>query len=223
MKKVMHFFHYPEFENVLSPLPAHRFLPDWYKKSELVLSDGETAGLRACMPYFDAMSSGWIIRLDQDLHVSVDEYGVKHFRWDEESQVLHARPLELGKHMAPPAGHSHEGIAIYLKVGYKAPRGWSLLVTHPFNRFDLPFMAVSGIMDADKWKTPGNIPVFFRNDFVGTVPKGTPIAQVLPIKRANWISTWQLNIRQISKAIKQSRSNHKGNYRENFWVRKRYK
>jgi hypothetical protein len=84
-------------------------------------------------------------------------------------------------------------------------------------------MAVSGIMDADRWKTPGNIPVFFKNDFIGTVPKGTPIAQVLPIKRANWSSTWQLNIRQISKALKQSKNNHKGNYRTNFWVRKRYK
>ena len=223
MKKVIHFFHYPDHKNVLSPLPAHRFIPEWYKKSELTLSDGETAGLRACMPYFDAMSSGWVVRLDQDLHIFVNDNGVKQFRWDEDEQVLHLRPLELGKHMAVPEGYSHEGIAIYLKVGYKTPRGWSILVTHPFNRFDLPFMAVSGIMDSDKWHTPGNIPIFLKKGFTGTIPKGTPIAQVLPIKRANWTSTWHLNIDKIAKALKQSRNNHKGNYKNNFWVRKRYK
>jgi hypothetical protein len=222
MKKVIHFFRFLEHENVLPPIPAHRLIPDWYKKSELKKSDGGP-GLRSCMPYFDAMASGWIIRLDQDLHVSIDEHGKKNFGWKEDTKVVVLRTLELGQHMAVPEGHVHEGVAVWLKVGYKTPRGWSLLVTHPFNRFDLPFTAVSGIMDADKWHTPGLIPVFFKKDFLGVVPKGTPIAQVLPIKRANWTSTWYLNIKAILKANKQSAENFDGNYKKNFWVKKRFK
>jgi hypothetical protein len=58
-------------------------------------------------------------------------------------------------------------------------------VTHPVNRADLPFTTVTGLVDSDRyvdslvhfparWNDPG---------FNGVLPKGTPVAQCLAIKR----------------------------------------
>jgi hypothetical protein len=44
-----------------------------------------------------------------------------------------------------------------------------------------------GIVDTDKYTAPVNFP-FVINDinFEGIIPKGTPIAQVIPFKRDPW-------------------------------------
>jgi hypothetical protein len=34
----------------------------------------------------------------------------------------------------------------------------------------------------------GNIPFFIKEGFSGVIPKGTPIAQVIPFKRESWTS-----------------------------------
>jgi predicted membrane-bound spermidine synthase len=50
-----------------------------------------------------------------------------------------------------------------------------------------PFTILPGIVDTDTYTAPVNFP-FVLNDinFEGLIPAGTPIAQVIPIKRDEW-------------------------------------
>ena len=70
----------------------------------------------------------------------------------------------------------------------ETPKGFSLLFTHPLNRMELPFVTMSGIVDTDEYECPVNLPFLIREGFMGVIPKGTPIAQVIPIKREKWSS-----------------------------------
>ena len=63
--------------------------------------------------------------------------------------------------------------------------GWSLLFTHPFNRPDLPFETLTGVVDCDAFAMGYvQFPSLWRKpDFEGVIPRGTPIAQVIPVRR----------------------------------------
>ena len=73
------------------------------------------------------------------------------------------------------------------------PPGYSLLVTHPVNRHDLPFV------DADRTGRCRPLPRQFhplsralaRSRFNGVLPKGTPVAQCLPVKRDSWTARFE--------------------------------
>jgi hypothetical protein len=46
---------------------------------------------------------------------------------------------------------------------------------------------MSGFVDTDQYDmSPINFPFFLKEDFEGTIKNGTPIAQVIPIKRDSW-------------------------------------
>src|SRR5258707_12120938 len=58
----------------------------------------------------------------------------------------------------------------------------SLLFTHPVNRSDLPFTALTGLVACDTFfDTPLHFPAYWHDaDFNGVLPKGTPVVQCLP-------------------------------------------
>ena len=95
------------------------------------------------------------------------------------------------------------------------------MVTHPFNRFDLPFTTTSGLIDSDGWVTAGNIPFFLREGFEGIIEKNTPVAQLFPYKR----ESWEMGVSKIleSRAIIDSPDRSKiGYYKNKYWNRKTY-
>jgi hypothetical protein len=49
----------------------------------------------------------------------------------------------------------------------KLPEGYSAIFTQPFNRFDLPFMSSTGIMDLDTGIGPGAVPFAVKDGFNG--------------------------------------------------------
>lgn len=178
------------------PVPMKRLVPEWYRKAESYWQstdhhghhiDGE--GLKKCMPYMDTLVSGYAVLTPYDIFVKKNEDGSLDITWnapDNITSFVQERPKELGSTMPRPAGH-HPNHLIWSGIwGFKTPRGYSALLTHPLNRFDLPFTTTSGIIDSDVWFAPGNVPFFLKEDFVGTIPAGTPIFQVIPIKRASW-------------------------------------
>jgi hypothetical protein len=70
----------------------------------------------------------------------------------------------------------------------ETPSGYSLLCTHPVNRTDLPFTTLTGLVDCDTFHdSPLNFPARWHDvNFNGVLPKGTPVAQCLPVKRESW-------------------------------------
>ncbi len=219
------------------PEPIKKFLPDWYKNAEsyyvsesdmMTIEDGsqeKNPGLKTCAPYLDAMLSGYTFTVPFDIYVGRTEEGELDIRWNAPQgweDFLMERPKESGSTMPRPAGHAPNHLVWSSRWGVKAPRGYSVLVTHPLNRQDLPFTTVSGIIDSDKFFGNGNIPFFIKEDFVGVIEKGTPFAQLIPIKRSKWKSI--LNKGMIDKYIEQGHEvrSHEKQYKKKYWVKKEY-
>lgn len=228
--KIIRFFSSKQHENLGQPLPAKRFLPEWYKKSEatIVGPNGEiSSGLKTCIPFLDSMLSGYMLTTPVDIFVSKGEDGSLNIRWNSPEifiDFISERSKALGEKMPRPEGHAPNHLAFKGFWGFKTPRGWSLLVVHPLNRHDLPFTITSGIMDADKYSTSGNIPFFIKENFVGMIPAGTPFAQLIPIKRASWKSIQNDQGIQYLEYLQAAVVRAPGkSYKKLFWMRKDYK
>jgi hypothetical protein len=227
--KIIRFFSKKEFHGLGQPVAIKKVLPQWYKDSELdiINEDGtSSAGLKKCMPFMDAMLSGYALVTPFDIFISEDENGELKLGWNgipELQDFINERPKILGEKMPRPEGHHPNHLAFRGFWGFKTPKGWSVLVVHPLNRHDLPWTITNGIMDSDKYSTSGNIPFFIKKGFTGMVPAGTPFAQLIPIKRSSWASI--SNDQGISH-LEEMQGNlvrkPKTSYKKVFWQRKDY-
>lgn len=244
MKKIK-FVAYPGYENIVVPTPIKNHIPQWYKDGEVYDNNG-TAGLKTCVPFLDAMLSGYALTTWEDLKitekrgiVSIEDGDIqedgsfipkvkKHQHSNElkqnyiKSAIIGERTSTSGSTIPRPPGYLKNHFTWSGKWGMKVPRGYSILITHPFNRLDLPFTTLSAIIDSDGWVPPGNIPFFFQKGFNGVIPKGTPFAHVFPYKRDSWVMS-------VSKIL-QSRHFFDGKidrsvvgyYKKKYWNRKNY-
>jgi hypothetical protein len=102
------------------------------------------------------------------------------------------------------------------------------LYAQPFNRYELPFLTTSGIIDNDKVHLPGSLPFFIVEGFEGVIPAGTPYAQVVPFKRENWISdVLEENdarelFRQTTENANMYRKPDGGIYKNEVWEQRKY-
>jgi hypothetical protein len=107
----------------------------------------------------------------------------------------------------------------------KTPKGYSVLFTQPMHRESI-FTILPGIVDTDTYTAPVNFPMVINDpNFEGMIPKGTPIAQVIPFKREGW----QMEIGSKEELIEQHSIMQKlqtkffDRYKSMFWSRKEYK
>jgi hypothetical protein len=184
------------------PIPASSVIPSWYKelprfvnKSDVPIKALGRADLKTCSPFREAITYGYLLVTPCEIEVTRMADGTPELYWNPEfpHQVAHARGdvrdiNNQGYGMAVPLGCSPYMFAWKPLFGIEVSKGYSVLLTHPLNRHELPFVLTSGIMDSDVWTTAGNAPFFIKEGFTGIVPKGTPIAQVIPIKRDDWES-----------------------------------
>jgi hypothetical protein len=183
------------------PIPAVQGLPDWYKAAPQRAFNPtmgeETLTVKKCPPFIDAMTYGFLIPLQIDLHVQNGE-----FTWDFDvppgfvSEYSHS-PIGFHDPSQVTGTPLFEEDRFIVKFNnfwtIEAPPGYSLLFTHPVNRTDLPFTTLTGLIDCDRFhNSPPNFPARWHDaDFSGVLPKGTPIAQCLPVKRESWAGRLQ--------------------------------
>jgi hypothetical protein len=186
-----------ELEGLLPPpVAAGAGLPEWLKampaQAALALSGFEDDTVKRCPPVIDAMTGGVLIPLFCDVRVEGGE-----FSWDAElpagGAVAYARsPLSMHDPGQVAGTPLHDPDQFLIKFHnlwtIQAPPGWSLLFTHPVNRFDLPFTTLTGLVDCDRFHDAWiNFPAHWRDpEFCGVLPKGTPVAQCFPVKRERW-------------------------------------
>lgn len=200
------------------PKPAKTFIPDWFKSISPIV-EGEMS-IKRCMPILDTLTSGYIIVTDVD------------FMFDEQS----GRFLENADYMEPMGQHMDfqtEEMVIDKNLNphpfkwnnqwhLKAPKGYSLLITHPLNRTDLPFHSLTGIVDADVHPVIINFPFFMKKGFSGLIPSGTPIVQIIPIKREPWKISINDQDTYFYKDFWRWESQPSAMYKRKFWKRKEY-
>ena len=215
------------------PVPSKKLIPDWYKKSELTVDSG-SHGLKACIPYLDGMISGYSILLSETVYIKRDSDGKAQIYIEkstsdgqtyliESVSAVEERSNESGPLMPRPNGYGPEHFVWKVPVAVKTPKGWSTVFTHPLNRYDLPFITLSAIVDTDKFSSHGNVPFFLQSGFEGIIPAGTPICQIMPIKRASWVSTWEPHMsKKINDLAVMVRSYPLGGYKKLYWQRKEF-
>lgn len=164
-------------------MPAQAFSP-------VLGAEDDTA--KRCPPFVDAMGAGFLIGLTCDLRVRGGE-----FSWDSELPAGDYPRSPIGFHEPSQVTGTPLFDADRFLVKFHnlwtiaAPEGWALLFTHPVNRFDLPFTTLTGLVDADRWRDAFvHFPAWWRDpDFEGVLPKGTPVAQCIPVRRESWSLT----------------------------------
>lgn len=214
--------------------PAEDFLPEWYRTSpskmngfntELIANNPMlvTSTYKKCTPFLDAMTSGYMIALSADIEVVLDVNQAPSIRWRTTRSIVSTHSLEQWKGLPCPEGYFPFVYKWNNPFSINTSSGHSLLFTKPMNRFDLPFESISGIVDTDLYNLPVNFPFFIKKGFSGIIEKGTPIVQVIPVKRDNW-SREYFNYDKDFPIIESEkfRSTIKRSYKNNFWNRKKY-
>jgi len=212
------------------PSPASKFMPEWYKKLESYISgekkptgEGRTSStIKRCMPVFDAITSGYILTTPVDIYISQKD-GVPWYEWASVDAITFHPVTQAPEHP------DRNGLPAYPKFmnnwSIRTPKGYSCLFVQPFHR-DSPFTILPGIVDTDTYTTPVNFP-FVLNDpkFEGLIPGGTPMAQVIPIKRDKWkmvIGTEKDKL-QSSQTNVTLRKHFFDAYKKLWWQKKEYK
>jgi hypothetical protein len=123
-----------------------------------------------------------------------------------------------------PHGYSSTCFRWIVDWVVETPKDYSLWITHPSHRNDLPFFTINGFVDTDKHPNNLLLPFFIREGFEGEIEKGTPIAQVIPVKRDSWVSEKaEFNHRERNKGFDAIKSQYNRGYKKLFWVKKTYK
>lgn len=214
------------------PCPQPAKSPSWFKDianytngdTELNVYGGQSNySVKSCIPFMDSYLTGYTFNLWADIFVK-QVNGYPYISWnhsyDEIAEVVQRDAIDLpvydNFHPFNFSWQSHWGI--------KTPKGYSCVLTQPFNRTDLPFITTTGIMDTDSWGVWGRQPFALKKDFEGIIPAGTPIIQVIPFKRERWKSSVDESLSEqgMYEDIK-SRSKIRGYYKSNHWSRKEYK
>ena len=224
------------FTNVLEldffpPKPAAKEVPDWYKNTSSYVSEqGKVISnngnsphtVKKCIPVFDAMTAGYILYTQVDIQVNQQD-GLPYYIWSSQDAIsfhpIDQAPLHPARNEAPyPKWNNPYAIS--------TPPGYSTLFVPPMHNPNGIFTILPGLVDTDTYKAPVNFP-FVLNDakWEGVIPAGTPMVQVIPIKRDAWehkIGSDKENKEQsfVSAKLKTLFFN---SYKRQFWSRKEYK
>jgi len=215
------------YPNIITAAKNH--VPEWYKNitkwknNEIFdIEKGFNKSLKFCMPIIDSMTSGYMIVLPNDLYVK-NNNGAPYITYNDIEFPPSARENVSSLDLVP-FGHHPTEFVWQSGVSNTVPIGYSLLFTHPFNRHDLPFTTLSGIVDGGFVMHPnGKIPFFIKQGFEGIIPQGTPIIQLIPYRQENWSSKTTKGLTKIAEQqYKKSCSLIYGWYKKTFWTRKKY-
>lgn len=176
--------------------PAAKALPEYWrtfsrffegKKFKPMGQGTSNQTVKACPPFLDSLMAGYVLTLEHDLYIDTTDVSDPKFHWENGGPewIIGHDPKQLD-----PSILGSEFVKGAWKFGndllIETPNNYSLLFTHPLNRPELPFYTLSGIVDTDSYKMPVQFPFLVKKDFEGLVKAGTPIVQIIPIKREEW-------------------------------------
>jgi len=217
------------------PKPAKFFIPEWYKKIPAIHNDSVNkpshSTVKRCIPFLDSLTTGYIQELWCDIYFEVIEdksngtFSIA-YNWAESIKPISSRAEDHKTEELLPKSNEFFPTEFQWETQWEPqlPSGYSALYVHPLNRYDLPFFTLSGIIDSDKYPISGPLPFFLKNNFTGIIPAGTPMYQIIPIKRDMWQSSISEYNEKKNKKISFNVKKHFYNgYKNNIWEKKEYK
>jgi hypothetical protein len=195
----------PEDEGVIAPpVQAKTVLPEWFRKLPAVDRSHVTTAnngltVKRCMPFLDAMMSGWLLTLGATVRLEIKNGGqTVNAGWEFDRVMVsnHGAHQVAGnpKEPAPPCKFHN-----YWSV--RTAPGWSCLFVPPLNRSGQPFECVAGIVDTDRYFADIHFPFFTTApDGLYTIEKGTPLVQVVPLRRDDLITACEIRTETADEA-----------------------
>lgn len=174
-----------------APVPANDLMPQWFTEMPRstvspTLGGAEVATLRQCPPLGRAFGAGVLMLNAVDLTLQDGALS-----WDWDPPLLPDTGLSrapVGLHVpeqaeGAPFATDHLILRFTNFWRLETEPGWSLLVLHPVGHPDLPFRTQTGVVDhALLQKDYVHFPAHLSPDTDVTIPKGTPIAQLVPVR-----------------------------------------
>ena len=223
-------------KNDFHPVPSKLSFPKWFSKANKVwkFKDGtilkdmfgdDALSFKHCPALMDGFVSGYTLLTPCDIYFY--KIGDKTKCYLPEEYKDFCEPREAMDEFVVPYGYSDDHFHWYPNWSAELPEGYSALYINPINRYDLPFITTSGIIDSDNMTTSGFTPFFLKEGFTGTVPAGTPYIQIFPIKRDNWVMEKIFHDESsIQKRVSDSgnifRIKGGGGYRDKMWEKKNF-
>jgi hypothetical protein len=223
------------------PGPIIKTVPAWYSRAEWFVPDpatGKPAELpdgggrmptwKACPAVLDVMGAGYTYKTPCDIEFAEDAAGNIHGKVLDPQYRSFLQERDPLPQFAYPRGYHMQVFGWWADWAVELPEGYSALYTHPLNRFELPFLTTSGIVDNDKVHLPGTMPFFFLKGPQGILPAGTPYAQIIPFKREHWESEIDVSLdeQQISEKNRANVAKYRrpdgGVYQREIWERRKY-
>ena len=217
------------------PIPAVKNLPEWYRKTQPYVDEPipdqrktnyqSNGTVKKCNPVFDAISAGYLLLTPVDINVRLNEDGSQFYEWPSRDAV-HFHPVDQNPHYPGQDGRQHG----YPKFNHpwiiKTPPGYSTYFMPPAHRESV-FKILEGFVDTDIYQQVVELPFVIQPDFEGLISAGTPMAQVIPIKRESWRfearEASERDVIEARKGIMALTSVFNNAYRNLFWKRKDYR
>lgn len=211
------------------PVSAASKVPNWFKNIPSY-TDGDSSvrlnkhavnsTIKHCSPFLDALTFGYVFILNDDVLVTWND-GFPMLNWRTSREMVSLHDASQHPNLPVPVGYNSQVFKWESDIKITLPKGYSLLCTNPLNRFDLPFQTMSGIVDSDVYPLSIKFPFFIRQGWEGIIESGTPVAQLIPIKRDEWKS----EIKEYNKdeALIENQnyfSKIKLSYKNKFWHKK---
>lgn len=193
------------------PVLAKSVQPDWWKKAKVaeVVNGTICKTIRSCPAMQDWLSSGYLILANRDIYV---KNGVTEF--DDGDKQYQTQDLKIDE-IDHYASQTHPTVQFHDAFNYmdksdapikdafkmtnpwciKTPPGYSCFYLDPFLFQNDYFATWQGIIDTDRFnvnKDNSQIIFYPKVDHSFVIPKGTPMVQVIPYKREEWVATYQL-------------------------------
>ena len=173
------------------PKPASRFIPEWLKALKPYGEDKKHRQLsphdsnrtaKKCHPMVDAAMTGYVIETTEDWIVEQTDQGA-HFYWANGLGLDFHEPGQISTH-----SRSSEMVPKWMNpFAIETPAGYSTLFIPLVNQDNPVIVPFSGMVDTDSFIHNVNFPFLLRDpDFEGLIPAGTPLVQVIPVKRVEW-------------------------------------
>ena len=207
------------------PKPASRFIPEQYKKLTK-LQDGNILAptVKACIPFLDSLTAGYIIPFEQDYVIEPvgDDFSIFPASKRDEDVDFHSK-TQLPKDWQEKAGQ--QAGKFMNKWVIKTPPGYSCLFLPCMNRIEERFKIIEGVVDTDTYHNIINFPfILLKRDKQFLIEKGEPMVQVIPFKRESW-KMWSgfKKFPGQAHAMNKLQSKWRDKYKTMFWNKKSYK
>lgn len=185
-------------DNTYYPKPASAYIPDWFKNTpsyplnqSLTEEDVDRYGdlnnktIKNCMPVFDAMTTGYIIPTYQDVLFYKNKQGHILSSWVQHDPVIEGHHKKQTPFLE---SNNENGFLKWINPWQiKTPKGISCLFIAPLYADNKYFECLSGVVDTDVYNLNINFPFKMKDkNFLGLLPAGTPMIQIIPFKRHKW-------------------------------------